>query len=226
MTTGVRPSEPPPVVADLLARVRATPWLQRFTLMNRLLLAMAFLPTGLVKLTGQRFTTLPVDDPVGFFFEAMYRTGPYWRFIGLVQVLAALLLLVPRTATLGAVLFLPVVGSILLITVGVGFGLTAVIVAGMLLAVAWLLCWDADRIWAAAAALWGSRSELHPLRNMHWLEGTGWILGGAAGMALFLATGDFLPMSLAPALLGTGLLAMALVIGGGVAGALRGGRRS
>ena len=141
------------------------------------------------------------------------------------QVLAAVLLLVPRTATLGAVLFLPVVGSILLITVGVGFGLTAVVVAGMLLAVAWLLCWDADRIWAAAAALWGSRSELHPLRNMHWLEGIGWILGGAAGMALFLATRDFLPMSLAPALLGTGLLAMALVVVGGVAGAVRGGRQ-
>ena len=53
----------PPAIADRLARVRATPVLRRFTLMNRLLLAMAFLPTGLVKLTGQRFTILPVDDP-------------------------------------------------------------------------------------------------------------------------------------------------------------------
>ena len=44
-------------------------------------------------------------------------------------------------------------------------------------------------------------------------------------MALLLATRDFLPMSLAPALLGTGLLAMALVIGGGVARPLRGGRQ-
>ena len=213
--------ELPPAVADLLARVRATPLLQRFTLMNRLLLAMAFLPTGLVKLTGQRFTILPVDDPVGFFFEAMYRTGPYWRFIGLVQVLAAVLLLVPRTATLGAVLFAPVVGSILLITVGVGFGLTAVIVAGMLLANVWLICWDADRIWAAAGGLWGPRQELHPLLDMHWVERAGWLLGGAVGMGLFLATRSFLPMSAAPALLGVGALAVALVIGGGIAGGLR-----
>ena len=208
----------PPAMADLLACVRATPLLRRFTLMNRLLLAMAFLPTGLVKLTGQRFTTLPVDNPVGFFFEAMYRTGPWWRFIGLVQVLAAMLLLVPRTATLGAALFLPVVASILLITIGVGFGLTAVVVAGMLLAVVYLLCWDADRVWAAAAALWGSGRELHPFRDMHWLEGAGWLLGGAAGMGLFLATRGFLPMSAAPALLGTGALAIALVIGGGITG--------
>ena len=213
--------ELPPAVADLLARVRATPLLQRFTLMNRLLLAMAFLPTGLVKLTGQRFTILPVDDPVGFFFEAMYRTGPYWRFIGIVQVLAAVLLLVPRTATLGAVLFAPVVGSILLITVGVGFGLTAIIVAGMLLANVWLLCWDADRLWAAGAGLWGSPRELHPLRGMHRVERAGWLLGGAVGMGLFLATRGFLPMSAAPALLGVGAVAAALVIGGGIAGGLR-----
>ncbi len=213
--------ELPPALAHLLARVRATPLLQRFTLMNRLLLAMAFLPAGLVKLTGQRFTILPVDDPVGFFFEAMYRTGPWWRFIGLVQVLAAVLLLVPRTATLGAVLFAPVVGSILLITVGVGFGLTAVIVAGMLLANVWLICWDADRIWAAGAGLWGSRRELHPLLDMHWVEMAGWLLGGAVGMGLFLATRSFLPMSAAPPLLGVGALAVALVIGGGIAGGLR-----
>ena len=211
----------PPAIADRLARVRATPVLQRFTLMNRLLLAMAFLPTGLVKLTGQRFTILPVDNPVGFFFEAMYRTGPWWRFIGLVQVLAAVLLLVPRTATLGAVLFAPVVGSILLITIGVGFGLTAVIVAGMLLANLWLLCWDADRVWAAGAGLWGSRREPHPLRDMHWVERVGWLLGGAAGMGLFLATRGVLPMTAVPALLGAGVLAMALVVGGGVAGTLR-----
>lgn len=216
----------PPAVADRLERIRATPLLQRFTLMNRLLLAMAFLPTGLVKLTGQRFTVLPVDNPVGFFFEAMYRTGPWWRFIGLVQVLAAVLLLIPRTATLGAVLFAPVVGSILLITIGVGFGLTAVIVAGMLLANAWLLCWDADRLWAAGAGLWGSRRELHPLRDMHWVERAGWLLGGAAGMGLFLATRGFLPTSAGPALLGTGLLGMALVIGGGIVGAARARRHA
>ena len=215
----------PPALADRLARVRATPPLQRFTLMNRLLLAMAFLPTGLVKLTGQRFTILPVDNPVGFFFEAMYRTGPWWRFIGLVQVLAAVLLLIPRTATLGAVLFLPVVASILLITIGVGFDGTVFIVAGMLLAAIYLLCWDADRVWAAAAALWVSRDDLHPFRGMHWLEKAGWLLGGGAGMALFLGTRGFVPMSAAPALLGTGLLAVALVVVGGIAGVVRTRRR-
>jgi len=45
--------------------------------------------------------------------------------------------------------------------------------------------------------------------------------GGAAGMGVFLATRGVLSMTAVPALLGTGVLAMALVVGGGVAGALR-----
>ncbi|MGI9625596.1 MAG: DoxX family protein, partial [Longimicrobiales bacterium] len=88
----------PPVLERAHSWSRAQPWLGRFTLMNRLLLAMAFIPTGLVKATGQRFTTLPVENPVGFFFEAMYQTGPYWFFIGAMQILAGVLLLVPATA--------------------------------------------------------------------------------------------------------------------------------
>ena len=99
---------------------------------------MAFFPTGLVKLTGQRFTLLGVDTPVGFFFEAMYQTGPYWRFIGLAQITASVLLLIPRTATLGALLFLPIGTSIFLITWGVGFQGTVWVTSGMLLAVVYL----------------------------------------------------------------------------------------
>ena len=149
----------------------------RFTLVNRLLLAMAFLPTGLVKATGQRFTLISVDDPIGFFFEAMYQTGPYWRFIGAVQIVAAVCLLIPATATVGALPFLPVGMSILLITWGIGFGNTVFIAAGMLLSVIYLLCWDADRIWGAASGLIGVRSQPPLLQGAHWVETLGWGLG-------------------------------------------------
>ena len=56
------------------------------------------------------------------------------------------------------------------------------------------------------------------MRDMHWVERAGWLLGGAAGMGLFLTTRGFVPMSAAPALLGTGAVAVALVVGGGLAG--------
>jgi len=66
----------------------------------RILLAAGFIPTGLVKLLNQRFTTLPVESPIGAFFEAMYQTGLYWQFLGLTQVLAGCMLLVPAFAHL------------------------------------------------------------------------------------------------------------------------------
>src|SRR5919112_431934 len=86
----------------LHARVRRSRLLRAFTVFTRVVLALAFVPSGLTKVLGNRFTRLGVDDPVGFFFEALYRTGFYWNFLGLCQLAAALLLLVPRTATLGA----------------------------------------------------------------------------------------------------------------------------
>jgi uncharacterized membrane protein YphA (DoxX/SURF4 family) len=76
-----------------------------FTVFTRILLALAFTPSGITKVVGHRFTILGLDTPVGFFFEAMYRTGFYWRFLGLCQLGAALLLLIPRTATIGALVY-------------------------------------------------------------------------------------------------------------------------
>jgi len=44
-----------------------------FTWATRILLFLAFLPSGLKKLLGERFTLLGIESPVGFFFEALYR---------------------------------------------------------------------------------------------------------------------------------------------------------
>jgi hypothetical protein len=192
----------------------AQPWLGRFTLMNRLLLAMAFIPTGLVKASGQRFTSLPVSDPVGFFFEAMYQTGPFWVFIGASQMVASLLLLIPSTATLGAVLFLPIVFSIVLITWGIGFSGTVWVTSGMLVSTVYLLAWDADRLWLAASLLLGSRRGPSVFTGMNWTERIGWFVGGLVGVGFLLTARDILPSSIRPELLYVGLGGMGLVITG------------
>ena len=212
----------PEPLAQAHAWARRQSWLGRFTLMNRLLLAMAFLPTGLVKATGQRFTTLPVENPVGFFFEAMYQTGPYWHFIGLMQIAAAILLVIPATATLGAVLFLPIGLSSFLITWGVGFTGTVYVTAGMLLAVVYLVCWDGDRIWAAAATLLGDRETGSLLAGANMVEKTGWAVGGAAGLALFLITRGFLPRPWTGPLLIVGVASLLMVVIGGASTLFRG----
>ncbi|HEV7905244.1 MAG TPA: hypothetical protein VGO96_15490 [Pyrinomonadaceae bacterium] len=114
--------------------------------MTRVLLALGFLPSGLTKVVGNRFTILGVDNPVGFFFEAMYRTGFYWRFLGLCQLAAAALLLIPRTATIGALVYFPLILNIFVITVSLHFTGTPFITGLMLLASLHLLCWDYDKL--------------------------------------------------------------------------------
>lgn len=99
-TWGITPMET--FLDRLHARARAIGPLHRLAIVSRILLALAFIPTGMVKLLGQRFTLMSPDTPIGGFFEAMYQTGFYWNLLGLAQVMAGVLLLVPWTATLGA----------------------------------------------------------------------------------------------------------------------------
>ncbi len=129
---------------QLHRRARDNYWLGWFTVMTRVLLAIGFVPSGLTKLLGNRFTLLDLDNPIGFFFEAIYQTGIYWQFIGFAQLTAAILLLIPRTATLGAVLYFPIILNIFLITVSLNFTGTPFITGPMLLASIYLLCWDYD----------------------------------------------------------------------------------
>jgi len=201
--------------------VRSQGGLRRFTFASRILLATAFLPTGTVKAMGDRFTTMSVDTPIGFFFEAMYLTGPYWRFIGIVQILAAALLLIPRFATLGALLFAPISISIFLVTLGIDFGGTVYVSLGMMLSVAYLLFWDVDRVWAATASLFSSNESKQGVEQMNRVETFGWLLGAASAMGLFFAARGFLPNRLMPVLFFVGVAAVVMVLVGWIANGLR-----
>src|SRR4051812_10883260 len=77
----------------LHARVVRVRWLQYFTAFTRVLLAISFLPSGITKVLNHRFTSLPISEPVGFFFEAFYRSGVWYQFVGWAQLTAAVLLL-------------------------------------------------------------------------------------------------------------------------------------
>lgn len=118
-----------------------------------MLLAIAFVPSGLKKVQGLRFTQIGIENPVGFFFEALYRTGIYWNFLGLLQLLIAVLLLIPRTATLGALLYLPVAVNIFVIVVSMRFTGTSVIAGLMLLANLYLLFWDYPKMHAITTTI-------------------------------------------------------------------------
>ncbi len=163
------------------ARLVRNPWFQRFTALTRVLLAVGFLPPGIKKLTGEPFTQLPVSHPVGYFFDAFFQADALYVLVGVVQVTAALLLLWPRTATLGAVLYAPVIVTITAVTWSIGFAGTRWIAAAMLLATAWLLVWDYDRLRGLLPV------RLAPSGAFSRREYAGWVaLGALAGAAAWV----------------------------------------
>lgn len=139
--------------------IRNISYFKFFTWTTRVLLSIAFLPSGLKKVLGQRFTNLDINNPVGFFFEALYQTGFYWNFLGLMQLLVAVLLLIPRTAFLGAMIYLPIVINIFIIVTAVGFKGTPYIVGLMLLANIYLLIWDIKKLSAVVTIILSKTSK-------------------------------------------------------------------
>lgn len=121
-------------------------YLQVFTVFVRVLLAIGFIPPSYKKIVHQPFTTLPDSNPVGHYFNALLQTGFYYEFLGWGQMIAAILLLFPRTAHLGALLFLPIIANIAVLTTAVGFKGTWVITILMTLAASCLIAWDYDRL--------------------------------------------------------------------------------
>ena len=112
----------------------------------RFLVGFAFIPSGLKKFLGERFTIIGTEDPIGYFFEAMYRTGDYWIFLGFCQLLTAFLLFTQRFATLGAILFFGITLNICIITISMHFTGTWIITSLMLFAAIVLLIWDWDKL--------------------------------------------------------------------------------
>ncbi|MGB3183548.1 MAG: DoxX family protein [Cyclobacteriaceae bacterium] len=102
-------------------RVRSNRWFYLFAIFCRVALAAGFIPSGLVKIFGERFTDLSVNHPMGNYLQAVYDTGYYYTFIGVAQVAAAILLIIPRTALLGALLYFPIILNIFLLTISTRF---------------------------------------------------------------------------------------------------------
>lgn len=120
-------------------------WLRRFAVFCRLALALGFIPASLVKLRGERFTALPSHHPLGHYFDALLLTGFYYTFIGAAQIAASLLLLIPRTALVGAIIYFPIILNICVLTYATRFDGTRIVTL-MLLANLFLLVWDYDRL--------------------------------------------------------------------------------
>ena len=121
-------------------------WIQIFIIYTRYLIGGTFVFASLIKIKGTRFTSEsgasnPIDS-AWHFFETLYQSGLYWKFIGVAQLLAGFLLMTQRYAKLGAIANFPIILNIFIITLSYYFAFTPVITGFMLLANILLLFWD------------------------------------------------------------------------------------
>ena len=130
----------------LHSQTKQNSWLWLFSIFCRLALAAGFFPSGMVKILGERFASgLSVNHPMGHYLEALHHTGYYYTFIGVVQIAAAIMLLVPRTVTLGAFLYFPIILNICILTYAVRFDGSLFTAPLMVLANLYILGWNYEK---------------------------------------------------------------------------------
>ena len=130
----------------LHSQAKQNSWLWLFSIFCRLALAAGFFPSGMVKIMGERFASgLSVNHPMGHYLVALHQTGYYYTYIGVVQVVAAIMLLIPRTVTLGAFLYFPIILNICILTYAVRFDGSLFTAPLMVLANLYLLGWNYEK---------------------------------------------------------------------------------
>ncbi|WP_247656515.1 hypothetical protein [Maribacter sp. MMG018] len=117
---------------------------------TRYLIGGAFVFASLIKIKGHRFTSESGElNPINsawHFFETMYQSGLYWKFIGIAQLIAGFLLMTQRYSKLGALINLPIILNIFIITLSYYFAYTPVVTGLMLFANLLLIFWEWNEI--------------------------------------------------------------------------------
>jgi len=128
-------------------KAKSNRWYWLFSVFCRVSLAYAFIVAGGVKIIGERFASgLSVLHPMGAYLEALHHTGFYYTFIGYAQIIAAVLLLIPRTVVLGAIIYFPIILNICILSIAVRFEGSFVTSPLMVLANLFLLTWHYDKL--------------------------------------------------------------------------------
>lgn len=128
-------------------QVKQNRWVLYFSYFNRFALAAGFIPAGLVKIMDERFADgLSMVHPMGTYLTAFWNTGYYYTFVGIAQVVAAILLLIPRTVVLGALFYFPIILNIFILSYAVRFDGSLLTAPLMTLSCFFLLCWNYDRL--------------------------------------------------------------------------------
>ena len=133
------------MVESLVRRARRVRWINVAVVNLRFLIGFAFVPSALKKVLDQPFTDPTNTGPFHDFLHAFHATGWFYSFVGVMQILAALLLFTQRFATLGALIALPILTAITAFCWSTRVIPTASIATMMWLGTVGLVFWDYEK---------------------------------------------------------------------------------
>ncbi|MDB5144596.1 MAG: hypothetical protein JWQ66_3309 [Mucilaginibacter sp.] len=182
---------------ELYQEAKADKWFIRFAIFCRVVLAAAFIPAGYIKIAGERFAAgLSANNPLGHYFDALHLTGYYYTFIGIAQIITAILLLIPRTSLLGALMYFPIIVNICVLTYATRFDGTRGVTM-MVLASLFLLIWDYDRL-KHILSFKQPKTDPHVLKKPLGVRLRILFFGGSFAVVAFIIFGTFYLYEIVP----------------------------
>ncbi len=185
------PARPVDSVMDrieaMVAWFRQRRWAHLAVVNLRILIGFAFLPAGLKKILGEPFTDPGNRGPFHEFLHAFHATGHFYTFVGVVQLVAATLLMTQRFATAGAFMALPVTGAILAFCWSTAVVPTAMVVTLMFAGLVGLALWDVER-WRGVLDAPDATPRAARASSPAPIDLRLWSLCGAAILVAYLAT--------------------------------------
>ena len=183
---------------EIYYEAKSDKWIKGFAVFCRIALAASFIPAGFVKIMGERFAAgLPSNNPLGHYFDALCLTGYYYTFIGIVQIIIAILLLIPRTSFLGALMYFPVIVNICVLTYATRFDGTR-LTTMLLLASLFLLMWNYDRLKYILPFNKHPKTEAPLLKKLLGMRLRIIFFGGSIVLLAFLIIGTFYLYEIVP----------------------------
>ena len=152
------------MIAGLVRRARRARWLAVVVVNLRILIGFAFVPAATKKILDQPFTDPTNRGPFHDFLHGFHATGWFYQFVGVMQIVAAILLCTQRFATLGAFVALPILTAITAFCWSTEVYPTATVATLMWLGTIGLVFWDYDK-WRGVLARDGAARtiEVAPL---------------------------------------------------------------
>lgn len=172
---------------ELWLRARRTRWVNVFVVNLRFLIGFAFVPAALKKVLDQPFTDPSNHGRFHDFLHGFYATGWFYQFVGIMQLVAAVLLFTQRFATAGALVALPILTAITAFCWSTQVYPTATIATLMWLGTIGLLIWDIHK-WRGVFASDRERHELRIEPLTAPIDLTLWARCGLAILVLYLGT--------------------------------------